>query len=206
MREAEERVAFFHELGVAITTWARLEYTLFAVTSWCFAKRARAHFPGFHKAYFSIENFRAKLQFSDTIISGAVKDTPSASDWAVLVDQLATRAKARNRLAHNPTSFFPDNPVGRRVALVSRVGLSTSGKRKPKYPPDALFVRDVVRVQREFFATMMALENFSSRALGEKEFWPKADEQPQNPPTIHQLVRQLREALEPSPRPSERKS
>jgi hypothetical protein len=206
MREAEEGVAFFHELGVAITTWARLEHTLFAVTSWSFAKRAKATFPDFHTAYFSIENFRAKLQFSDTIISGAVKGTPLANDWAALVAQLATRAKARNRLAHHPMSFFPENPVGRRVALVPHIAAPASGKRKPKYPPGALFVRDVARVKHEFLATMTTLENFSSRVQGEPEFWPKSDERPRDPPTIHQLVSRIREALVPPQPPSRPKS
>jgi hypothetical protein len=206
MREAEERVAFFHELGVAITTWARLEYTLYAVTSWCFVKRAKATFPDFHGAYFSTENFRAKLQFSDAIISGVVEGTPHARDWAALVAQLATRAKARNRLAHNPASFFPKNPDGRRVALLPNVRSPNSGERKPKYPPGALFVRDIARVQREFLATMWTLENFSSRVLGDAEFWPKADEQPLDPPTIHQLVSRIREALVPPRPPSRPKS
>ncbi len=191
----EEQAAFYFEVGLAITQWARVEYDLYELTSRCFDKRSSMDYPAFYEAFFSIDNFRAKLKFADTIIVQALKGKDVGADWPLLHSRIAKASKVRNRLAHYPVLHFQDNPAGRNIALTPRAldALSPgTGRIGKKYPTGALFLRDVVRSRLEFFALMISLSNFAHRVRGLPEQHSKSDEQPRDPPTTERIVSRLR--------------
>lgn len=203
----QEQLAFYYELGLAITQWASVEWQLYKTTARIFTLTddAEKH-REFYKAYFSIENFRAKLKFSDTIISSAAQGRPFAEAWAKLEARIAGLAKIRNKLAHHSVMHYMNNPPGRNVALLSREAVVTPIRRGQKHQPGAIFVRDIVRYQNEFSALRVSLEHFSCRVHGWKLPQAESSEQPRNPQTIQQIVSHCRGAFEHPQKPSPRKS
>ena len=71
----EETIAFYSELGRAITQWAHVEFALAAIVSTCFEKGEGLLST---RGFASIENVRAKLQYADTIVSTHLKPVQRA--------------------------------------------------------------------------------------------------------------------------------
>ena len=192
----EEQIAFYSEIGHAITQRAYVEFALAWIVATRFEKKNTQNaIDGF----LSIENMRAKLQYADTILNSPGLSKEHRADWATLHGRTGKHATKRNRLAHSWMKIDLDRPAGRRIML-----LPTRPDYKPtrqKYP-NALCLRDIVSYQLEFFALSTALENFSDRLLGQEEQSPKSQEQPQRPPTIAQIRRQIYAYARRPPRPS----
>lgn len=60
----EEEIAFYYEIGTAITTWAIVEVELCWLAATAFPLRDRGRFA---IGFFAIENFRSKLAFADRV-------------------------------------------------------------------------------------------------------------------------------------------
>lgn len=205
MTPEEEHVCFFYELGMATTEWAFVERALLQViTAGMPEPEQRATTAG----YFAIENFRSKLAFTDSIIQVKFAHNKAwLQTWAGLVQRATVCSTSRNKLAHYSSVIFQHdlNQPGRRIALVQWIGLerqSWAGTFKGKPPPGSLCLRDIVLIELEFSALMIALTNFSSLIVGEPEPLPKSHEQPKGPPTIRVLANHIRELLGLPPKPS----
>lgn len=184
----EERISFYYQLGVAITQWAHIENSISWIVTNCLGTKAsKASGP----AFFAIENFRSKLMYADTIVTTYISDKKHLTEWAVLLNRAQTLARARNKLAHSTVMNYPSAKPGRRVAL-HLLRPKSSGM---------LCVRDIKRRQLEFSALSIALENFQSILSGQKEKFPKYLEQPQNPPTLAKLRRDIYAYVQRPPQP-----
>ncbi|MCW5733493.1 MAG: hypothetical protein KIS73_05180 [Enhydrobacter sp.] len=188
----EEQVAFYFELGIAISQWAHLERSLCEVATFCFA-RAPATFTlesyaDHYDAFFSIENFRSKISYTDSVFQRRFGESVHAADWKQIKTSLGKRAAIRNRLAHNPMLGIYGAPEGRRYCIVSRqidVGMA------PKQPAGALFLEDIVRHRLRFFALNVRLRRFYDRLRGRDSLFDAESEQPRDPPPLRQIVDQI---------------
>ena len=94
----EEQIAFYSEIGRAITQWAHVEFAL----AWLVAWRLNPNDQPLNVAGFlSIENIRTKLQYADTVLSACIQSDIQRADWATLMGRIGRLAKKRNRLAHS---------------------------------------------------------------------------------------------------------
>ncbi len=110
------------------------------------------------------------------------------------MERLRNQGAMRNRLVHYQTKFFLKNEEGRRIALCPWAAPKNRDREKP--PPNALLISDIVKARLEFAALVAVLGNFSFRVAGLPVApFPKSDEQASSPPTAHQLVRRIHEAL-----------
>jgi hypothetical protein len=185
----EERIAFYFEVGLATTQWASVEMALSAVVVELFKPEdAVSAVVGFR----AIENFRSKLEYVDALIRVKVRDSTRLSEWDSLSDRCQQAAKKRNRVAHNWVLNSPsEERAGRRIMLLPlRPAKNSDSPHGAKYP-GAIYLRDIASYRLEFAALMAAIENFVDRLGGRPERFPKAQEQPPNPPKIHELRRQI---------------
>ena len=191
----EEQLAFYSEIGRAITQWSNVEFTLSWIVSECFhGKDAEKSVAGFR----SIENFRSKLQYVDTVVVTQDLSKIEEEKWAKLLDRAGTTSTKRNQLAHHWVLNDLEQKAGRRIMLLPIRPKKTGGRQKY---PNAVCLRDVVSYRLEFVALMRALENFRSRLCGRKELFAESLEQPQRPPTIAKIRRGLYADASRPPRP-----
>lgn len=190
MTPAEERIAFYRELGVALAQWAQVERSLYLVVSLRFPQSHR-HLLGI--GFVAIEGFRSKLLFADRAITRALIGGKYADDWPPLMDRLATQSGLRNKLAHNQAIDFPQSPAGRRLALCPWIAPKGIDKSRP--PPKSLCIRDIIKVRMEFENLTLDLRNFAARVDEQPEPFPKSAGRPMHPPTIRQIARQIHEEL-----------
>lgn len=190
LQAREEYLAFYHELGLAITQWAAIENSLFHVMAECFLPIDLQLLAG---GFFAVENFRSKLRYVDTVFTMKFGQTPHHDDWVQLNVRITGCVSRRNALAHHQARVYIHGKEGRKYALIPWITHSPITRKKqrnptiPKPPAGALFVRDIVRIRFEFYALAVSLDNFRSRIRGEPEMMPKSSEQPRNPPTIRSI-------------------
>lgn len=194
----EEHLAFYYELGIAITQWASVEFSLSWLVSTGFTKGGwNAATSGF----MSIDNIRSKLAFVETVLTADPLSEYEAATWATLRDRTESASKKRNALAHgwvfNDLSMKP----GRRVMILPR--RPAKGAARQKYP-GAICLRDVVSYRLEFVALMRALENFHAYLIVRPSPYPESQEQPERPPILANLRREIYAYAQRPPRPSRR--
>jgi hypothetical protein len=194
----EERLAFYHRVGLAITHWAHIEFGLASIVATCFErKEAQRVMNGF----LSIENIRAKLQYVNTTLSSQNLSVSQKAKWAELAQRVETLARKRNRLAHSWVFNDPNEKAGRRTMLLPTRPTTKQSRQKH---PGAICLRDVAGYALEFAALMVALENFSNSLVGQKARFPKSLEQPQHPPTLAKLRREIYAFAQRPPKSSKR--
>lgn len=199
MTPAEEHYIFYYELGLAITQWAHVEMALRDVTVNCVSAIDRRTIS---IGFYSIENFRSKLQFCDKIITERFEASPHFSDWRNLRERLTRASSKRNRLAHRGIIVFPAAHAGRRYALVQRLTEQFTAKsKKPTRasstnpPQDALCLRDVVQFRLDFFSLLVDLANFAAKLAGRAPEFPPEFQGPKTPPTLSEMRAQMRHIL-----------
>ena len=197
MNQNEERLAFYHAIGLAVTQWSHVEFALASIVGSCFGKSNRyLSVNGFH----SIENFRSKLRYVDAIVSRQSLPAIERANWSKLIDRAARLSKKRNILAHywvlNDTTT---DRAGRRIMLLPSQPTTKNRKQRNL---GAVFLRDVEGYRLEFSALMCSLENFECRLFERQERFPKSQEQPSRPPTLAKLRRQIYAFAQHPPRPS----
>jgi hypothetical protein len=205
MNANEEEFAFYFELGFAITRWAAVESALgIALAHSVEGKDAYT----IYVSLFSIENFRSKLQFAESILLDKYKENPHIKDWPSLRKRLESSGAKRNKLAHLQVGVYSNHKEGRRLALEPwpKSGVEKKRRRKTgaeKPAENALCLLDIHRISIEFVACYCAVTNFSSRLRGEPEMHAKSLEQGWAPRTIRSLNARMHEALghrlQPSP-------
>jgi hypothetical protein len=83
--EYEESVAFYYEIGLAITAWANVERSLLWIVTACFTKH---NYTQAALQFLSIENFRSKLAAAEHLFSTKFDGTKHAADWESLFSDL----------------------------------------------------------------------------------------------------------------------
>ena len=193
MTPFEESILFYYEIGVAITQWAHVEMALQWLMQSCFHDDDRK-MTGL--TYFSIENFRSKVQVVDVVMRNKYEGTDYLTEWATVLERIPAIAKGRNKLAHRLVIIFHENQPGKRYALVPWIYKPNKKKSSPSRPtpppPGSLFIQDVVELRQQFSAVRAGLENLFFRILGRPELILKSHEQPAGRPTTRQLARLLR--------------
>lgn len=189
----EEFVTFYHELGAAISIWANVEHAVLQVALSVIAD-------DFHialsKGYFSIENFRSKIEFIDKIMSDVLDQSDTLPKWEALADRTRAASALRNKLAHRMVITSQESKAGRRLVLSPWIYETPKFKTaKPAPPPGSLGLRDVVKARFEFYSLSLALMNFSSLLRNNPAQYPASDEQPMHLPTTLQRVRQIHAIL-----------
>jgi hypothetical protein len=211
MTMGEEQIAFFVQVGQAITEWALVEQTLFNIAQSCFENKNDEDVT--HRAlavgFFSIEGFRAKMDFTEGLVDRWLQkhNNPARPRWRLLVKRVWAASAHRNKLAHWPCVNHPDLSPGRRFLLVPRVYRVRKTKSKKTLPPDgAQGLRDIWKMRAEFVTAAVALEHFSGVMLGKAQS-PEPPVLPERPPTIAklrgQILVELARLLQPSQGSSE---
>lgn len=191
----EEIVVFHYCLGVAITQWSSVEKALCNIVVTCF-KNEHVNRESIAIGFFSLEGFRAKLDFSDGVVSRKLAGQIHRDDWRKLADKARTLSRQRNKLAHWSMNKYVQSAPGRRLALIAWVGPKAKKKTKVPRPPNgSLCIRDIKKLGMDYFALACSLDNFLARACKQIEPHPKSSEQAGNPPTILMLTRQILEVL-----------
>ena len=182
----QEEMAFYAQLGITFSQWARVEQRLFLVVARCVSTADR---PMLFAGLFSIQGFRSTLSFCDKLIHAKFGDSNRhMTDWSAMHNRLTTSSGHRNEIAHGLVIRYILGKPGRRIGMTP---LGDDGKkpqpRKGGAPSFAICVRDLSRIYYEFLALERTLENFSERLVGRAEPFPKSDEQPKNRLTLAQI-------------------
>lgn len=184
----EEGFWFYYKLGRAITSWAHVEQALCWVGCCSFAEDDQMQFI---VTFFSIENFRSKLQVVDRLV--AHKFGQHARVWEQLRTDTERLSKIRNHLAHYPVMNYGNEIPGQRIALLPRFGKPSKFKQKlPKPPSGSLTLRDVVHAEKRFTALIFALEAFQHTLLGKESIFPGSATQAGDVPTLASIAKQMR--------------
>lgn len=154
----EEQLIFFALIGQAIHEWSHVESRLADL-----AARCVGHSDQLYRAFFSIENFRAKLGFVDEAIRSSRILDQFASDWATIHTRVQSLAAKRNAIAHSRKLNFPGRP-GRRVAIVPFLAKAPKRKSaKPVAPSGSLCVKDLDLIAMQFQTVAWLLVNLDAR-------------------------------------------
>lgn len=183
----EEGLWFYYQIGRAITSWAHVEQALCWVGCCSFTKDNQMQFI---TAFFSIENFRSKLQVVDRLV---IRDFKQYTDqWKELKTNIERLSKIRNNLAHYTVMNYGNDIPGQRIALLPRFGEPSKFRKIPRPPPGSLTLRDIVHAERRFTAMKFGLEAFMHTLRGEKSIFPADAAKPPNTPTLAYIARQMR--------------
>jgi hypothetical protein len=207
MKASEEWVAFYFEIGRALTQWAVIEHRLLDVAHACLPS---AGYRTLMFGFYAIENFRSKLAFVDKLLHAKHGDNPLIQRWPKLSARCMSVASKRNALAHRSAAGFHQVPFdqqtdGRSMALVEWSVYQEAAARPEfdtKPPPGSICLQDVTRIRMEITGLEVALFNFQSALLRKPVRFPESLEQPPRPPTIRELEDQIREAFGLPPKPS----
>ena len=190
LTQSEEEILFFMDIGMSLTMWASVEGAVWQVVAGGIPDLNVRR--GIALGFFSLEGARAKRDFAESVVSRFLAGHPLRPQWIRLIDRVKQAADKRNILAHWKINVYPHARPGRRLALEHPIQPKKKpATRVPLPRPGAYCLRDIVKIRLEFFALSNALENFLARLAGQKERHPASAEQPENPPQIGQLRRQM---------------
>lgn len=181
-------------IGMATTQWAHIENNLFLMSLNAFgASKAKQLAPSF----FSIENFRSKLAFTDKAFQAASAYSRLAADWAEIRDKVESLSSTRNKIAHGRVIVFPQSSAGRRYAIVPRFSKDT--RPKPAKPPtDAICVREIDLASRQFgWAASRLMKLYALASNGDRQLATLVLPEPQLR-SLAELASQTRAMLPPS--------
>jgi hypothetical protein len=185
----EEAIALHFLLGRAISAWASVERSLCAVSSACFTKH---NFNSSTLMFFSIDNFRSKLQSVDNLFSTKFDGTKNARDWERIHQTLERLSSIRNKLAHYHAVTYTGIP-GRRIILVPILSKTPRLKQKtPKPPAGSLAIRDIAYAIHQFEAVGHALDFLFLRVTKQKHHLPASLTQEGDVPTMEAITYQIR--------------
>lgn len=198
MTPLEEQVLFYHSIGRALEQWASVESQLERIAGACVHPRDSFTIMA---GYNSIENFRSKLSFCDSLIKTSAKLPADSTAWDFAHKKCADLSAKRNRMAHEKHRRFPLGTEGRRIGLVpSNVDLG-DGLRPPSL---ALCVRNIEEARQEFFALTGCLANLYEALHGRPTLFPAYPSQSTSPPSLRALRDQIHAELGVQRRPLRR--
>lgn len=192
----EEIVVFHYRLGVAITQWADVEHQLRDIMNVCFEAKLLNR-ESLAIGLFSLEGFRAKLNFVEGVVSRKLAGSQHLAEWHQLVKRAREHSQLRNDLAHWGMGKYWHRRPGRRVMLVPwKFQKPKRQTKQPSPPKGSLFTVDIFKHGAMFYALAVSLGNFRARICKQQEPYPKSLERADNrPPSFETILRQMREGL-----------
>src|SRR5690349_7332522 len=117
MTSHEEEVAFYMQLGCALTQWAHVEDAIRAILAGAFIDDLNRR--AVNVGFLSIDGFRAKMDFAEAVVDKMLvsRRPDQRKTWEKLVDRARRASFQRNKLAHWKVKKYPTSRVGRRYAL-----------------------------------------------------------------------------------------
>ncbi|WP_027517980.1 hypothetical protein [Bradyrhizobium sp. WSM1417] len=141
--------------------------------------------------FFSIDNFRSKLQVVDRLVEQ--KFPQHVKTWEPLKIDTERLSRIRNQLAHYPVMNYVNDAPGSRIALLPRFSARSKFKQKlPKPPSGSLGLRDIVHAEARFNALMFGLEGFQHTLLGDQSIFPASAANAPAIPSLADISRQMR--------------
>jgi hypothetical protein len=200
----EEEFIFHYELGQCMNEWAWIERNLGQVALSCFPK---AQHKAIMDGYFSIENFRSKIAFVDSIVQRKRDDANVLKRWNDVLDRARTASTTRNALVHRTLVIYERGKGGRRVALMKWMAFMDEKwdkARNPKgeAPPEAICLVQLGAFQNTCQAITRTLFNVTREVAGKPALLPAAFEQEFDRMTARDIERRFRVRLGRQPRPS----
>lgn len=188
MNDNEEQLAFYYNLGLAITEWAHVEHSLGAVLRVVDTpdRHASREFHDFSRW----GSFRQQLDLVNWALAESHRSAEQLRAWRALRKRCDRTYTKRNALAHNTVVNYPSEREGRRMALVQWRTV-----RADRLGPQALCVRDIVGCMLAFTALSRALHNFSLVLRGKPKLYREELEKPEAAPTLAYIRRDLRGLL-----------
>jgi hypothetical protein len=149
---------------------------------------------GGHVTFYSVENFRSKLQVVDNLLSAKFRDHPAFEDWPDLLERCRQTSSGRNTIVHHRLIADPKAKPGRRYGLQPVLpDFKNPPKIKRKRPAGTLCIRDIAILQSRFVLLSNALHNFAARLRGLPVPLPKSSEQDAHRRSLEHLRRQIHE-------------
>lgn len=193
----EEIIAFHYYIGQAIIAWAEVEKALAWIFTLCFTTHNRN---AAAIVFFSVENFRSRLQSVVHIFNTKFNGTAHVRHWEELYRELGRLSQLRNHLVHYHKVPYSDGKPGRRIALIPTLSRGPSlRQRTPKPPPGSLCLREIVHARMQFEALAYGLQLLASRVLKQKTLLPASLAQAGDVPTMAMLTSQIRAMLSLQP-------
>lgn len=202
MTRTEEHVAFYYELGLAISVWASVEQRLCDIVQVCLNNTDHV---SVIVSFYAIENFRSKLQYADALVRAQHwQNQPVMDKWAIMVESARKASTKRNHLAHRHAVEFGDPKAspGRRFALLDWAKWWSDAPPSSKPPSGSLCVRDISIIQSEFLKLQHELNDLAWQMRGVQLPLRGSRARVPDPPTIRMLRDYLRAALAPPPKSS----
>ncbi|MEQ1715724.1 MAG: hypothetical protein ABL907_07035 [Hyphomicrobium sp.] len=191
----EEQMAFYWEIGLAITQWSHVEHGLYLIVFRAFENADKAQLSN---GFFSIENFRSKLAFVDRVFNASNHCDTFGQEWAAIAAEVRGLATRRNELAHSRVNIITGAPEGRRFAIVPLFGPEPGkkhGRNQP--PPGSICLRDIDLTRLQFSRATARLWSLYLRMGGEEDSFAEAAQREPKPQTLVQLKRQMHAMLPP---------
>ena len=189
----EESIAFYHELGVAVSAWANVERALVWIVTSCFSEQDQESSA---LMFLSIENFRSKTQVADNLFRTKFDGTAHIESWNELSQRTERLSQLRNHLVHYHTMGYSDGKPGRRLALIPTLSRKPKFRQKlPKPPSGSLCLRDIVSARLQFTALAFGLEFLVHRVNQQKTLLPASLAQADDAPSMAKLTHQIRTML-----------
>jgi hypothetical protein len=186
---AEESVAFYYYIGIAISNWALLESGLFWLASLCFTESDHYNVA---VTLFSIDAFYNKLKVIDRLVKGRYGKTKHAPKWTAISSELQRLSKLRNALAHYRMLEYPHGKPGKRISLEPYIVMSRQPQRTPRPPSGALCLEDIFEASRTFNVMFSSLQVFYHELKNDEALLPESAEIAPYAMTMKQLTRQIR--------------
>lgn len=158
-----ETTEFHAALGLCITRWAEVEKSLQDLFELCLQK---ANFQLLAAAFYSIDNFRAKIGMIDAIFSVALRNSRSLKKWngkGELHSRLVAKARIRNTIAHSMMIWVSLNKPGNRAYLRRTLFDPTMPKFIPTRPSHGYFTRDLIGFAGDFYVLSVDLRAFGTQ-------------------------------------------
>jgi hypothetical protein len=191
----EERIAYYYQLGLALSAWTRLEAWLLGTILRCVPIAAETELTrnSLAMGFVSIQGARNKILFAGAMVRRTLAGHALAEEWEALQEKLLAESGKRNDLAHYQTQEFPNNTEGRRFALCP--WSYPKGHDTTKPAPGSHCLKDIVVMRYSFETLNVKLANFLARACNQPAPFPISDEQPSNPPDLRQIANQIHAEL-----------
>lgn len=181
----EEHIAFYHEIGLAITQWSHIEHSLYQLAIHAFGSDQGNTLAG---GFFSIENFRSKLAFVERTFAGIPSAKQHEQEWFAIRENVRSLSSRRNVLAHSRVIIYPNAKPGRRYAIVPLFFDKPKKKSKDQTPPPgSLCVRDICLIRARFFQAMMQLSSLEARISGVEDVFAESAQREPKAQTLAQL-------------------
>lgn len=192
----QEKMALYYAIGRATTQWAHVEYGVGLVAVTCLQS------PDISKglkAFRAIENFRSKLAYANVAVINSPFVSTIGQDWARLQVLVQSLAALRNRMVHDQMIGYLEASEGRRIVLVNKDDRMPSARGAP--PSSALGATGIHQAAVQFAKASAALTDLVDMALGREPLHGAEFQKEQPALQLAQIVRQMREAIQPPPQP-----